>query len=44
MEKFLQDNIDPQTKLIIRSVLGADSTAEWYLGNYNNLVFDMVAD
>lgn len=44
MEKGLQDKIDSQTRLVIRSVLGADSTADWYLGNYNDPVLDMVTN
>ncbi len=44
LEKGLQNKIDSRIRLVIRSVLGADSTADWYLGNYNDPVLDMVTD
>ena len=42
MEQALQNNFDPQATLVVRSTLGADATSEWYLGNYNDPVFDVV--
>lgn len=44
VEKALQRNINPQTKLIIRSVLGADASSDWYLGEYDEKLLDTVAN
>ncbi len=44
VEKGLQNKIDPSTKLIVRSVLGADSTSEWYLGEYDDALLDKVTN
>ena len=41
VEKELQTRIDPQAKLIIRSVIGADATSDWYLGEYDDALMDM---
>ncbi|MDD3269944.1 MAG: TIGR00341 family protein [Syntrophomonadaceae bacterium] len=43
VEKALQAKIDPQAKLIIRSVLGADATSDWYLGEYDDALLDSVS-
>ncbi len=44
IEKALQTKIDPQAKLIIRSVLGADATSEWFLGEYDDALLDNVSN
>ncbi|PKM76105.1 MAG: TIGR00341 family protein [Firmicutes bacterium HGW-Firmicutes-15] len=44
VEKGLQNRIDPRIKLIIRSVLGADSTSDWYLGEYDDALLDTVSN
>ncbi len=43
VETGLQNKIDPQIKLIVRSVLGADATSEYYLGEYEDALLDTVA-
>lgn len=42
MEQDIKNKINPQIKLVIRSEMGADATSDWYLGNYNDPVFDVV--
>ncbi len=44
VETGLQNRIDPQIKLIVRSILGADATSEYYLGEYEDALLDTVAN
>lgn len=44
IEKGLQNRIDLHTKLIIRSVVGADATSDWYLGEYDDALLDTVSN
>lgn len=44
VEKVLQAEIDPEAKLIIRSVLGADATSDWFLGEYDDALLDNVSN
>ncbi|MDD3853698.1 MAG: hypothetical protein PHD40_08605, partial [Syntrophomonadaceae bacterium] len=43
VENSLQEKIYPDLKLIVRSVIGADATSEWYLGEYEDALLDTVA-
>ncbi len=42
IENSLQEKIYPDLKLIVRSVMGADATSEWYLGEYEDALLDTV--
>ena len=44
VEISLQNKIDPKTRLMIRSVLGADATSDWYLGYYDDALLDSVSN
>lgn len=44
VEKVLQSKIDPRTKLILRSVLGADASSDWYMGEYDDALLDTVSN
>ncbi|CFW97444.1 Conserved hypothetical protein CHP00341 [Syntrophomonas zehnderi OL-4] len=44
VEKGLRKKIEPSTQLIVRSVLGADATSEWYLGEYDDALLDKVTN